>query len=133
MPLGLLAGALSPVPGTGPVQALAALLTAAGLADPGTAAPWSSGSTATRSSNCLIDPAQQLASAFAQAPALAAAYRGAGPAVRRLSSTEGVISPAASPALTLTADLGAEPPVVTASFGRGGFALGGRATYAALG
>ena len=34
------------------------------------------------------------------------------------------------PGLTLTADLGAEPPVVTASFGPGGFALGSALTVA---
>lgn len=121
--LGRLAAALSPIPATGAVAALADLLAAAGLTDPA-AAPPALALSGDALQQLLIDPAAQLASAFSQATARLAAAD----ALRRLlgdtSSTEGRVSVSAG-GMTLAVDLGADPPAATASFGPGGFALGG--------
>ncbi len=126
--LGRLASALSPLPATGPARALADLLTAAGLADPATAAPGFAFS-GDALQQLLIDPAAQLQSAFsAETARLAAAD-----AMRRLlgdtASTGGGISVSAA-GLTLAADLGAAPPAVTVSSQPGGVALGGELVLA---
>jgi large repetitive protein len=126
--LGRLAAAFSPVPAAGAVQALTGLMSAAGLADPGTAAP-AFGFNGDAVQQLLIDPARQLASAFAQAPARLAAAGALRQLVGDSSGTGGVISSSAA-GLTLAADLGTEPPAVTASFGPGGFALGTGITVA---
>lgn len=118
--LGRLAAALGPVPASGPVAALAGLLTAAGLADPATALPGFALS-ADAVQQLLIDPVSALHGAFSAAAARLAAAE----ALRGLlgaTGTGGAVQLSVGPA-GIAADLAATPPAVTAS--TSGISLGG--------
>ena len=118
--LGRLAAALGPVPDSGPVAALAGLLTAMGLADPATALPGFALS-ADAVQQLLIDPVSALNGAFSAGTARLAAAE----ALRGLlgaAGTGGAVQLSVGPA-DIAVDLAATPPAVTVS--TGGISLGG--------
>ena len=118
--LGRLAAALGPVPASGPVAALAGLLTAMGLADPATALPGFALS-ADAVQQLLIDPVSALNGAFSAGTARLAAAE----ALRGLlgaAGTGGAVQLSVGPA-DIAVDLAATPPAVTVS--TGGISLGG--------
>jgi hypothetical protein len=118
--LGRLAAALTPVPATGPVAALAGLLTALRLADPQTALPGFALS-ADAVQQLLIDPASALSDAFTTSAArLAAAdpLRG----LLGATGTSGIVQVSIG-AIDVSLDLGASPPALTVS--SSGLTLGG--------
>ena len=118
--LGRLAAALSPVPASGPVAAVAGLLTALGLADPQTALPGFALSV-DAVQQLLIDPESALSGAFSSAAARLAA---ADPLRSLLGAagTGGVVQLIIG-AFDIGLDLSATPPALTVSCN--GFSLGG--------
>jgi hypothetical protein len=126
--LGRLASALSPLPATGPVLALANLLGAAGLTDP-TAAASTTALLGDAIQRLLIDPTATLQSAFSQQAARVAAADALRQLLGDTASTGGAVSVSAA-GLTISADLAAEPPSVTMGTAPGGFALGSVLTLA---
>jgi hypothetical protein len=118
--LGRLAAALAPLPASGPVAALAGLLTATGLADPATAPPGFALS-ADALQQLLIDPVSALKGAFGAGAARLAAAE----ALRGLlgaAGTGGVVQLSIGQ-VDVGVDLAATPPAVTVS--TSGIALGG--------
>lgn len=118
--LGRLAAALSPLPASGPVRAVADLLTALRLTDPATAPPGFALSV-DAVQQLLIDPASALSGALATPAARLAAADG----LRGLlgaAGTGGVVQLPAG-AADIALDLAATPPSVTVS--TAGIALGG--------
>ena len=118
--LGRLAAALTPVPASGPVAALAGLLAALRLADPQTALPGLAVS-ADAVQQLLIDPASALSGAFSTSAARLAA---AGPLRGLLGATgTGGIVQLSAGGIEFSLDLAASPPALTVS--SSGLTLGG--------
>jgi large repetitive protein len=117
--IGRLAAALTPVPASGPVAALAGLLTALGLADPQTALPGFALS-ADAAQQLLVDPASALSGAFSTS----AARLAAADSLRGLlgaTGTGGNVQLSVG-AFDISLDLAASPAALTMS--TSGIALG---------